>query len=132
MSYPASSGGDAANKTYVDGAAATAESNANTYTDTAISQEVTDRNNAINSTSYSTVIVSADWTLRGFDNAYYVTINHNLGSYPLFSAWAAGTSADFTLDNSSPNTGSTTILSNILPTENITISFVKANGNGGL
>jgi hypothetical protein len=113
--------GDAANKLYVDNAASTAESNANTYTDT-----------AINSTSYSTVIVSADWTLRGFDNAYYVTINHNLGSYPLFSAWAAGTSADFTLDNASPNTGSTTILSNILPTENITISFVKANGNGGL
>ena len=99
-------GGDAANKTYVDG--------------------------AVNSTSYSTVIVSADWTLRGFDNAYYVTINHNLGSYPLFSAWAGGTSADFTLDSSSPNSGSTTILSNILPTENITISFVKANGNGGL
>jgi len=89
-------GGDAANKTYVDdqastaqanaeayadslapnydpaGAAATAESNANTYTDNAISFQ-----------SYRTELESGAWTLVG--DVYEATVTHNITntSYPV-------------------------------------------------
>lgn len=52
-------GTDAANKTYVDSQATTAESNANSYTDSAIAQEVTDRNSAI-ATAKSEAIADAN------------------------------------------------------------------------
>lgn len=64
--------GDATNKTYVDGVGATAESNANTYTDTAISFQ-----------SYRTELEAGAWTLVG--DVYEATITHNITNtnYPL-------------------------------------------------
>lgn len=63
---------DAANKGYVDTTAATAESNANDYTDTAISFQ-----------SYRTELEAGAWTLVG--DTYEATITHNITNtgYPV-------------------------------------------------
>jgi hypothetical protein len=57
--------GDAANKEYVDTTAATAESNANAYTDT-----------QVNLSSFRVELEVGDWTLNG--STYEATVNHNI------------------------------------------------------
>jgi hypothetical protein len=57
--------GDATNKEYVDTAAATAESDANAYTDT-----------QVNLSSFRVELEVGDWTLNG--STYEATVNHNI------------------------------------------------------
>jgi hypothetical protein len=105
------------------GAAATAESNANAYTDTAISQEVTDRNNAIAALSYATEIATGDWTLNG--DTYEFTLTHNLGStLPVITFFDGSYSQ---CDFISVPYGPTAMLvkSNILPAGSVFASLVK-------
>ena len=134
---------EATNKTYVDGAASTAqsnaeatasadattkanaaESNANAYTDTAISQEVTDRNNAILAQSFSGLITTADWTLS--DGVYSKTITHNLGGLFTFTAFYNGEVAEF---KGAYDNNTLTLTSNIEPTSNTVVNIIKAGGN---
>lgn len=104
---------DAANKTYVDTAASTAESNANTYTDTQIAAQ-----------SYTATIATGDWTLNA--GVYEYTITHNLGSYVTFTAFYDGATADF---NGSYAANTLTVYSNSLPSANTVVNVVKAGGN---
>jgi hypothetical protein len=106
-------GGDATNKTYVDSVGATAESNANTYTDTQIAAQ-----------SYTATIATGDWTLNA--GVYEYTITHNLGSYVTFTAFYDGATADF---NGSYAANTLTVYSNSLPSANTVVNVVKAGGN---
>ncbi len=124
--------GDAANKTYVDGAAATAESDANDYTDTQIAQEVIDRNAAINAQSYTAIIEgttgTSGWTYNAGAGVYEATITHNLGTAGVIATSRyEGIFADFFMY---PDTNNTLyIASNFEPSENVIVSIIKAAGN---
>ena len=119
-------GGDAANKTYVDGAAATAESNANVYTDTAISQEITERNNAIKAQSFTATVLSEDWLFDNTINSWYAVVTHNLGDNITISTFYDGSPAEFTGELSGNDYY---LRSNIQPVESTVINIVKAGGN---
>ena len=124
-------GGDAANKTYVDGAASTAESNANDYTNTAISQEVTDRNNAIKALSFTGTIEGYEtvsgWTYDGVSE-YYALITHNLNNkWNVVTTSIGEQIVEFNVQLDGLNT--ILLRTNILPTETTTVSIVNAGGN---
>jgi hypothetical protein len=105
------------------GSASTAESNANDYTDNAISTEVTDRNNAIAALSYFATIATEDWTLNG--DTYEFTLTHNLGStFPVITFFDGG---NIQCELISVPYGPTAMLvkSNILPSGNIFASLVR-------
>ena len=113
-------GGDATNKTYVDGAASTAESNANAYTDTEVSQ-----------LSYTSEVASSAWTL--VNGVYEVVVNHNLGtSFILATTTHAGYFVEFEMQKISLN--ELKLYSNILPTNNgaTVVSIVRADGTAPL
>ena len=119
---------EATNKTYVDGAASTAQSNAEATAsadaNTAISHEVTDRNNAILAQSFSGLITTADWTLS--DGVYSKTITHNLGGLFTFTAFYNGEVAEF---KGAYDNNTLTLTSNIEPTSNTVVNIIKAGGN---
>jgi hypothetical protein len=123
-------GGDATNKTYVDGAASTAESNANAYTDTAISQEVTDRNNAIKATSFTANIEGSSgtsgWTFDATLGVYKAEITHNLGMLVTVSTFYDTYPTEFAGEYTN---NVYYIYSNIEPVENTVVNFVKSGGN---
>jgi hypothetical protein len=114
--------GDAANKEYVD----TAETNANDYTDSAISQEVTDRNNAIKAQSFSATILSGDWTFDNTINSWYAVVSHNLGVYITISSFYDGAPAEFAGELSGNDYY---LRSNTQPSESTVVNIVKAGGN---
>jgi len=96
-------GGDAANKTYVDGAASTAESNANTYTDGKF---------------YTNTYANTVWTLA--DGVYSLTVTHNLGSStPKVSAYDGGNLIEFGVAIVSGNV--VTLTSNIAPPASVSV-----------
>lgn len=128
---------DAANKQYVDGAASTAQANAEAYADslapnydpagaaaTAESNANTYTDNQIAAQSYSATIATGDWTLNA--GVYEYTITHNLGSYVTFTAFYDGATADF---NGSYAANTLTVYSNSLPSANTVVNVVKASGN---
>ena len=108
-------GGDATNKEYVDTTAATAESNANDYTDTEIAAQ-----------SFTAVIATGDWTLDG--DLYTVAINHNFGTtYLQVSALYEGQFAEFAYDSTNANI--LFIGSSFVPTQNVAVNINKSGGN---
>jgi hypothetical protein len=119
-------GTDATNKTYVDGVGATAVNDANEYTDTAISQEVTDRNNAIKAQSFSATILSDDWTFDNTINSWYAVVSHNLGNYITISSFYDGAPAEFAGELSGNDYY---LRSNSQPSESTVVNIVKAGGN---
>jgi len=105
-------GGDAANKTYVDGAASTAESNANAYTDTAIA-----------TSSAKINILAANWILDG--NIYYQSIDISaFGEFPIVQIIDPdGAIVEFyTLFDGA---GNVYLQSNILPTSYFYLSVTR-------
>lgn len=130
LNTPITSGDQATNKTYVDGAASTAESNANAYTDTAISQEITDRNNAIKATSFTATIEgstgTSGWTFDATLNAYKATITHNLGNFVTVSTFYDTYPTEFAGEY---GFNEYFIYSNIEPLETTVVNFVKSGGN---
>ena len=123
-------GSDAANKTYVDNAASTAESNANDYTDTAIATEVTDRNNAIKATSFTASIEGSSgtsgWTFDAILGAYKAEITHNLGMLVTVSTFYDTYPTEFAGEYTN---NVYYIYSNTEPVETTVVNFVKAGGN---
>ena len=123
--------GDAANKLYVDGAAATAESNAAANTAGAISQEVTDRNNAIKALSFTGTIEGYEtvsgWTYDGVSE-YYAYVTHNLNNkWNVVTTSIGEQIVEFNVQLDGLNT--ILLRTNILPTETTTVSIVNAGGN---
>ena len=109
-------GGDAANKTYVDGAAATAESNANVYTDTAVS-----------ALSFTGTIEVSGWTYDGVSE-YYAYVTHNLNNkWNVVTTSVGEQIVEFNVQLDSPN--GILLRTNILPIETTTVSIVNAGGN---
>ena len=97
------------------GAAATAESNANDYTDTEIAAQ-----------SFTAVIATGDWTLDG--DLYTVAINHNFGTtYLQVSALYEGQFAEFAYDSTNANI--LFIGSSFVPTQNVAVNINKSGGN---
>jgi hypothetical protein len=106
-------GGDATNKTYVDTTAATAEANANAYTDTAIADQ-----------SSFTSIASEDWLFE--DGSYYFTLNHGLDSFfPLIQVMNNQREVIEMLTKP-VSLNDVTVFSNILPTGNTAVIVMKA------
>ena len=108
--------GDAANKNYVDTTAATAEANANDYTDTEIAAQ-----------KYHIIIPNTEgvggWTFGS--GVYAFTIQHNLNSeFILASFQMNGWSVEFDWGKGSANTAY--VVSNSLPPSEIYASIVKA------
>jgi len=112
--------GDAANKEYVDTTAATAESNANAYTDTEIAAR-----------SYSSTILTSAWSLN-MDGSYSATITHNLNLASVY-----GAVINFYNDNNGESelvelayrgigVDSFIVMSNFLPTSTMAVSIIKA------
>ena len=95
------------------GAAATAESNANAYTDS-----------AIDGLSFSETIATGDWSLSG--GVYSKTITHNLGNYITFTAFYNGEVAEF---KGAYANNTLTLSSNSQPSSNTVVNIVKAGGN---
>lgn len=160
------SNGDAANKLYVDdqaaaaqaaaeayadslapnydpaGSAATAESNANSYTDSAIAQEVTDRNSAIATAkseaiadantytdtqiaaqSFTSSYANTDWVLQG-SGIYTLDVTHNLNSsVPKVSANVNGSLVEFYVKVDSANL--IQLVSNIAPPASVIVGVSK-------
>lgn len=123
-------GDQATNKTYVDGVGATAESNANAYTDTAIATEVTDRNNAIKATSFTASIEGSSgtsgWTFDAILGAYKAEITHNLGMFVTVSTFYDTYPTEFAGEYTN---NVYYIYSNTEPVETTVVNFVKAGGN---
>lgn len=92
------------------GAAATAESNANTYTDTQIASK-----------TYTQFI--SDWTLN--DGVYSFEVVHGLEGFPTISMLEATSGNYCELLSQYVTDGTTKILSNILPTDTIIVTFVN-------
>jgi hypothetical protein len=125
-------GGDAANKTYVDGAASTAESNANAYTDAGVTNAINHTDTEIAALSFTGTIEGSGgvtgWTYMPEEGTYVAYLNHNLGSKWVVPTTSVGDNIvefNFQLD------GENTVLlrSNIEPVNTVTVSVVKANGN---
>lgn len=95
------------------GSASTAESNANTYTDT-----------AVDALSFSETIATGDWSLSS--GVYTKTITHNLGSYITFTAFYNGEVAEF---KGAYANNTLTLTSNTQPSSNTIVNIVKAGGN---
>jgi hypothetical protein len=132
-------GGDATNKTYVDGAASTAQTNAEAYADSlapnydAAGAAATAESNAnaytdteIAAQSFTAVIATGDWTLDG--DLYTVAINHNFGTtYLQVSALYEGQFAEFAYDSTNANI--LFIGSSFVPTQNVAVNINKSGGN---
>jgi hypothetical protein len=123
------------------GSAATAESNANSYTNSAISQEVIDRNAAI-ATAKSEAISTANtytnnqstvkfvdttaWVLSG--DFYYAEVLHTLGSYVNFTTTMnAGQVVEFAATMGNDNI---VLFSNTVPSSPVLVLLSKVNNNG--
>ena len=108
-------GGDATNKTYVDGVGATAESNANAYTDTAISAQ-----------KYSGFFANSSWTFSELDGVYSLEVTHNLGSNANTVSVLNNTSSHEVEFAVMKPTSNTIILeSNIEPTFEVLVTVIK-------
>ena len=98
------------------GAAATAEANANDYTDTEIAAQ-----------SFSAVIATGDWQINGV-GVYYASITHNLGQYVICTTIDSDSAKRVEFDEEYvPN--ELCLQSNILPTNSIIVNIVKSGGN---
>lgn len=110
-------GADAANKTYVDGAASTAQANAeataNSYT-----------NEEIAAQSYVANIEPLDWTLSG--GSYYFDASHGLDTSRLIMMAFDNASDEYVELTYERNGASTRVFTNILPLDTMSVSFVKA------
>jgi hypothetical protein len=126
--------GDAANKIYVDdvtsAAQANAQDNANAYTDSAISQEVTDRNNAIKALSHTEIISIGDWIFEPIAGEYYFNFVNPLGTpFLIVNTYQGSSNTDPIEINYDITAGDMTVRSNIAFSTDVSICLVKANGN---
>jgi hypothetical protein len=95
------------------GAAATAESNANSYTDTEIAAQ-----------SYVANIEVLDWTLES--GSYYFDASHGLGTSRLIMMAFDNATDEYVELSYIRNGAATRVFTNILPTDTLSVSFVKA------
>ena len=103
-------GGDATNKTYVDGAAATAESNANDYTDTEIAAQ-----------SFSAIIAPENWSSVG--DFYVAEVTHNFGTQMYSVSYNLdGKAAEFYYESAN---NTIVFLSNIIPANDLRVYLAK-------
>lgn len=135
-------GGDAANKTYVDGVGATAESNANAYADslapnydaagaaaTAESNANDYTDTAVDATRYSANIQTTDWTVFGGNpaNGYIATITHNLGCYyPVIQLHDDNSGYAVEMATQYNSLNETNVFSNTIPSGLIIATLIKA------
>ena len=124
--------GDAANKTYVDGVGATAESNANDYTSSVITTEITNRTNAIKALSFTGTIQgtgsgTSGWTYDGVSE-YYTYVNHNLNNkWNVVTTTIGENTVEFNVQMDGLN--AVLLRTNVEPVENTIVSIVNAGGN---
>jgi len=99
--------GDAANKLYVDTTAATAESNANAYTD---------------SKSTAVFVNTEDWILDG--TTYIYTIQNTLNGNLIINTVCGNRPAEFEFYDSN---GTIYLYSNVLPTEQVRVNIMEVS-----
>ena len=100
-------GGDAANKDYVDTAAATAESNANDYTD---------------ARSTAVFVATGDWVLDG--TVYIFVIQNVIDGNLMINTVYENRPAEFEYFNSN---GTIYLYSNVLPTSQVQVNIMKVS-----
>ena len=108
-------GGDAANKEYVDTTAATAESNANDYTDAEIT-----------ATRFKSQYLPESWVYDSINNEYYLEVTHNFGTdYPVVQVYDGSNNrlAEFLVENQGAS--AVRLYSNILPVSDVLVSVRK-------
>lgn len=123
---------DITNKTYVDGAASTAQANAEAYTDMGISQEITNRNNAIKALSFTGTIQgtssgASGWIYDGVSE-YYTYVNHNLNNkWNVVTTTIGEQTVEFNVQMDGLN--DVLLRTNIEPVDDTIVSIVNAGGN---
>jgi hypothetical protein len=100
-------GGDATNKTYVDNAASTAESNANAYTD---------------SKSTAVFVNTEDWILDG--TTYIYVIQNTLDGNLIINTVCGNRPAEFEFYDSN---GTIYLYSNVLPTQQVRVNIMQVS-----